>query len=109
MIVRLPWRRPLSPALAGTLAVLVLLPRVSLRRTILLAVGTLTAASLPIAITLITGQFIGTVTLAHAGGLDSAAGHALIRLLLAARALIVLLYALRPIQEALASTFAREV
>jgi ATP-binding cassette, subfamily B, bacterial len=109
MIARLRWRRPLSPALAGTLAVLALLPRVSLTRTILLAVGTLAAASLPIAITLITGQFIGTIPDALAGGLDSAAGRALIRLLITASALIVLLYALRPIQEALASTFARQV
>src|SRR5215467_10880686 len=109
MIVRLPWRRPLSPVLAGTFAVFALLPRVSLTRTMLFAVGTLTAASLPVAITLITGQFIGTIPDALTGGIDSAAGHALIRLLITASALIVLLYALRPIQEALASTFARQV
>src|SRR2546422_5188230 len=77
--VHLLWRRPLSPALAGTLAVLALLPRVSLTRTLWLAISTLVAAVLPIAVTVISGRLIGTIPDALRDGLASPAGQQLAR------------------------------
>lgn len=109
MTIALPWRRPTSPAIAGTLAVLGLLPRVSRTRASLLVAITLVTATLPIAITVVTGQFVGEIPDAVRGGLDSPAGRTMLDLLIAAGALIVVARALGPFQQALASCFAREV
>src|SRR4051812_14221298 len=105
----LPWRRPLSPALVGTLAVLALLPRVSRTHTLLLAAGTLATAALPLAVTVSTGQMIVALPDAVSAGLDSPAGRNLIGILVLVGALILLARALGPLQSALAVTFAREV
>src|SRR5581483_1769282 len=105
----LPWRRPLSPALAGTLAVLALLPRVNLAWTLLLTASTLVAAVLPVAITVITGQLVGAIADALRGGLGSAAGQGMLGSLIAAGVMIVGLRALGPFQRALATAFGRAV
>ncbi|MGH2461365.1 MAG: hypothetical protein ACRDIY_21110, partial [Chloroflexota bacterium] len=109
MTIALPWRRPASPAIAGTLAVLALLPRVNRTRAFHLAAITLMTATLPVVITVVTGQFIGEIPDAVRDGLASPAGQTMLRLLIVAGALIILARALGPFQQALASCFAREV
>jgi ABC-type multidrug transport system fused ATPase/permease subunit len=98
-----------SPALAGTFAVLGLLPRVSLAQTLALAVNTIVSATLPIAVTLLTGRLIGLIPETAQTGLASSAGRQLIILLAIAGALIVLVRALGPLQLALAGAFGRQV
>src|SRR5579883_2970705 len=105
----LPWRRPLSPALLGTIEVLLLLPRVSVSRTILLASGTLLAAVLSVVVTVFSGEFVGLIPDALRNGLASPTGQTMLQLLGLAGALIVLLRALAPLQRAFADTFARQV
>ncbi|HLZ08924.1 MAG TPA: hypothetical protein VKT80_10080, partial [Chloroflexota bacterium] len=107
--LNLPWRSSLSPALAGTLAVLALLPGVSRSRTILLAVSTVATASIPLAVTVITGQLIGLLPDTVGTGLDSPAGRRMLLLLAIAGTLILVVRALGPLQLALAGTFARQV
>lgn len=105
----LPWRRPLSPALTGTLAVLALLPRVNLSWTLLLGASTLVAAALPVAITVVTGEFVGAIPDALRSGLSSPVGQRMLGLLIASGAMIVLARALAPWQRALATAFGRAV
>src|SRR5438128_2263815 len=100
------WRRPLPPALAGTLAILALLPRVSGRLTAVLAAMTLVVAALPIATVVVTGLLVGTVPGVIAQGLDAPVGQYAIDLFLIACALILVGRVLAPFQYALATTFA---
>jgi hypothetical protein len=58
----------------GTLAVLALLPGMSLIRTIPLAVGTIVVAALPVAMTIIGGQTVGATPDVLRNGLASASG-----------------------------------
>src|SRR5258708_369019 len=103
------WRGSQSPALAGTFAVLALLPRVSLARTLALAVHTIVTAALPIAVTVLTGRLIGIIPDAVQTGLDSPAGRQMTILLIISGGFIVIVRALGPLQLALAGTFARQV
>ncbi|MHB8674757.1 MAG: ABC transporter ATP-binding protein, partial [Candidatus Limnocylindrales bacterium] len=105
----LPWHRPISPALKGTLAVLLLLPRVSLSRSILLLTGTLLTAVLPVAITILSGELIGLIPEAVQAGIESSAGQMIVRFLMIIGVLIVVLRTLGPIQRAFADTFSRQV
>ncbi|HEY3078560.1 MAG TPA: ABC transporter ATP-binding protein [Chloroflexota bacterium] len=102
-------RRPLSPAVSGTLAVLRLLPRVSRPLTLLLAGGTLAQAVLPLAITVVTGLLVGAVPAALADGAGSDAAGGLVGWLGLAALLIGVVRVLGPLQTALASAFARQV
>jgi hypothetical protein len=74
--IRLPWRRALSPALTGTLALPRLMPRLSLTRTILLTLGTVVVAVLSIAVTVAFGRLLGVTSVAVRNGPDSPAAHA---------------------------------
>jgi ABC-type multidrug transport system fused ATPase/permease subunit len=98
-----------SPALAGTLAVLALLPRVSLVQTLALAVNTMATATLPIALTVLTGRLIGLIPETARTGLASPDGRQMILLLVIAGGLIVLVRALGPLQDLLAGAFGRQV
>lgn len=104
-----PWRRSLSPTLAGTFALLRLLPRVSRARTALLAAGVLAGTLLPLGATVVAGLLVGSVPAAVRGGLASAAGRASLSLLVGAGALIVAERLLTPFLAALAGTFGRAV
>jgi ATP-binding cassette subfamily B protein len=98
-----------SPAVAGTLAVLRLLPRVSRPLTWLLLVATAIASVLPIAVTVATGLLVGSVPAAVAGGTGSPAMGRSLGLLAVAGALVAAIRVLGPLQTALASSFARAV
>jgi hypothetical protein len=100
---------PLSPALAGTLAVLRTLPRVSRAKTALLAAGVLVTTLLPIGLIVTTGILVGSIPAAVRGGLTSPAGHRALALLAVAGALIVAARLLGPFLAALATTFGRDV
>lgn len=107
--LHLSWRWSPSPARAGTLAVLRLLPAVSVAKTALLALGVLVATALPLAFTVDAGLLVGSVPAAAQGGLDSSAGRATLRLLAVAGALIIGGRLLAPFLAALAATFGRQV
>ncbi len=98
-----------SPTVAGTLAVLRLLPAVDGAKTVLLAAGVLAATALPLAATVVTGLLVGSVPAAVKGGLASAAGHIALSLLAAVGLLIVVERLLGPFLAALAAAFGREV
>lgn len=99
----------LPPALDGTLALLALLPRVSVGQTVLLAGATLFVAILPVATVISTGLLVGIVPGIVASGLVSGDGQAALRLFLLASALVLINRAVGPFQTALATTFARQV
>ncbi|HEX2037650.1 MAG TPA: ABC transporter ATP-binding protein [Chloroflexota bacterium] len=99
----------MSPALAGTLAVLRLLPQVDARRTAVLAAATLLSAALPVAIAIAMGLLVGSMPAAVQGGLDSPAGRDALATFGVVCLLAVGARALGPLQSALASTFARDV
>ena len=71
----LPWRRSVPPALAGTLALLRLLPRVHLARTVSLGFVVALNMLLPIGLTVVTGLLIGSIPAAVEGGPDSPAAR----------------------------------
>jgi ABC-type multidrug transport system fused ATPase/permease subunit len=91
------------------LAVLAQLPRLSLAKTVLLLLGTLAVAGLPLAVLVVTGQLVGELPGALAGGPDSPAGHAVLVQLAGTGVLILLIRTIGPLQRTLAYTFAREV
>jgi ABC-type multidrug transport system fused ATPase/permease subunit len=109
MRVCLPRRWSPSPTLAGTLAVLCLLPSVSRSRTALLALGVLCATALPLGVTIDTGVLVGAVPATVRGGLDSPAGQEALSLLVGAGALIIAGRLLAPVLAALAGAFGRQV
>ena len=98
-----------SPTVAGTLAVLRLLPAVGGAKTTLLAIGVLASTVLPLAATVVTGLLVGSVPAAVTGGLASPAGHGALALLAAVGLLIVAERVLGPFLAALAATFGQEV
>ncbi len=104
-----PWRRPLPPALGGTIAVLRLLPRVSRPMTLALAAGIFLATLLPLAALVVGGLLVGSVPAAVRGGLDSASGRHALTLLTGAALLIVGQRLLGPFLGALAACFGRRV
>ena len=75
LLNRLPWRRSVPPALVGILALLRLLPRVHLARTISLAFVVALNMLLPIGLTVVTGLLIGSIPAAVEGGFDSPAAR----------------------------------
>ena len=101
--------RAKSPALAGIFALLGLLPTVSRAKTVLLAVGALASALLPIGVTIAAGLLVGSIPLSVRAGLASPAGHTTLTLLGGAAGLIVAARLLGPFLAALASTLGREV
>lgn len=103
----LPWRRPVPPALVGTLALLRLLPRVHLARTVSLAFVVLLDMLLPIALTVVTGLLIGSIPAAMEGGLDSPAARLTLTWLVVAGALFIALEVLGPAQEVLGMALGR--
>ena len=96
-------------ALAGTLAVLRLLPSVDQSRSVALALSTATVAVLPIATTVVTGLLVGSVPGAVAGGPDSPEARRTLTLFLLVCLLAVVGRVLGPLQSALASALARRV
>jgi ATP-binding cassette, subfamily B, bacterial len=107
--MRLPWRHPPSPNLAGVFALLRLLPSISPIKTALLGVGVLATALLPIGVTVVTGLLVGAISATVRAGLDSPAGHRTLALLGTAAGLIVVSRLLGPFLAALAAIFARQV
>jgi ATP-binding cassette, subfamily B, bacterial len=104
-----PWRRPLPPALTGTLVLLRLLPAVSRPLTVLLALGVFVSAALPIAVTVVSGLLVGSIPAAVRGGMASPAGQRAVSFLIAAALLIVVVRVLGPFRSTLAGVFARAV
>jgi len=109
VLVKLPWQRSPSPALGGIVVVVRLLPSVSRAKTVLVAVGVLATALLPIGVTVLTDLLVGSIPRAVQGGLDSPAGRATLTLLGAAAGLIALSTLLGPFLGALAGVLGREV
>lgn len=103
------WKRPLPPALAGVLAVLGLLPRISARLTALLAALVFVSSGLPLAVTVLTGLLVGSVPAAVQGGLDAPAGRYTLWLLGMVVLLIGVQRLLGPWEAALAAVFGRRV
>jgi ATP-binding cassette subfamily B protein len=103
------WRRPLPPAVTGTLVLLRLLPTVSLPLTILLGWAVFVSAALPIAVTVVSGLLVGSIPAAVRGGLASPAGQRAVAFLIAATLLIVVVRVLGPFRSTLAGVFARAV
>jgi ATP-binding cassette subfamily B protein len=101
--------RPLPVAAAGTLALVGLLPRVSVAMTGLLAASVIVLAGLPVAIGVVTGLLVGSVPAAVEGGAGSAAAERTLWLLGAVALLVAVARALGPFQSALASAFSRAV
>ena len=106
---RLPWRRSVPPALVGTLALLRLLPRVHLPRTISLAVVVLLDMLLPIGLTVVTGLLIGSIPAAVEGGLDSPAARLTLTWLAVVSAGFVALEVIGPAQEVLGLALGRHL
>ncbi len=104
---RLPWRRPVPPALVGTLALLRLLPRVHLPRTISLAVVVLLNMLLPIGLTVVTGLLIGSIPAAVEGGLDSPAARLTLIWLAVVSVAFIALQVLGPAQDVLGLALGR--
>src|SRR5260370_19595160 len=104
-----PWRRPLPAALAGIVAVLRLLPRVSRPMTVLLAAGVLAATLLHLAATVVGGLLVGSIPAAVRAGLDSSAGRHTAALLVGAALLILGERLLWPFHGTLAAAFRRRV
>ncbi len=102
-------KRPLPPALAGVLAVLGLLPRISARLTALLAAIVMMSSILPLAVTVAAGLLVGSVPAAVQGGLDSEGGRRTLALLGIAALLIVAERLMSPFQASLAAVFGRRV
>ncbi len=102
-------KRPLPPALAGVLAVLGLLPRISARLTALLAAVVMMSSILPLAVTVAAGLLVGSVPAAVQGGLDSEGGRRTLALLGIAALLIVAERLMSPFQASLAAVFGRRV
>jgi ABC-type multidrug transport system fused ATPase/permease subunit len=82
---------------------------VSPRRAALLAAGTILLAVLPIATTILSGEFVGLIPSALQDGPGSPARQAMVRLFLATALLILALRVLGPLQQTLAATLARAV
>jgi ABC-type multidrug transport system fused ATPase/permease subunit len=102
-------RYQVSPVLVGTMAVLGLLSRLSLARTIVLILVTLVVATLPVAVMVVTGQLVGAIPAMVGDGPNSPAAREAVFLLAVAGALIFLIRTVGPLQRTLAYTFAREV
>ena len=103
----LPWLRELPPAVEGSLAVLRMLPQVSILWTIVLTIGVFLKAFLPVAVTVLTGLLVGSIPAAVDGGLSSSAGRLTLTLLVAAGAGYVTERLLETIQQTLATVFGR--
>src|SRR5579872_6271180 len=100
---------PLSmpPALAGTLAVLRLLPRVSRPMTLALTAGIVAQTALPLGFIVLTGQLVGAIPAAVRGGIDSPAGHTALLLLGGAALITAVQRILTSVDFSLASVFGR--
>ncbi len=103
------FRPALPPAVSGTVALLRLLPQVSLALTLLLAGSVLVLTALPLAFTVVTGLLVGSIPTALRHGLSSAAGSTTLRLLGLAAGIILVQRILGPVQGALATVFGRQV
>jgi ATP-binding cassette, subfamily B, bacterial len=101
------WLR--SPALIGTLAMIAMLPRVSRVRTILLAIGTIVVAALPVGVTVVGGETVGAIPDVLRDGIASASGARLTNLVIVLGILVTLARIVGPLHRALGYTFAREV
>ncbi|MFD2080073.1 ATP-binding cassette, subfamily B/ATP-binding cassette, subfamily C [Actinopolymorpha cephalotaxi] len=104
----LPRRWPGFESIRGIPILLRLLPSVSRRLSVLLGVGVLLAAALPVAAIALTGLLVGSIPAAVRGGLDSAAGHRTLDLLVAVGVLIVVQRFVAPLLRAVSMTLGRE-
>jgi ATP-binding cassette, subfamily B, bacterial len=91
------------------LAVIRLLPRVHLGKTLLFAIGVLAASVLPLAVVVFTGLLVGSIPEALAGGFDSTAGQYTISLLVGMAVLIVLMRVNNPLLAAVSTSLGRDV
>lgn len=102
-------KRPESPALDGTVAVLRLLPRVDAGRTALLGALVLAGAVLPVATAVGLGLLVGSVPAAAGAGSGSAAGRTTLVLFALVCLLTLLERVLGQLRTTLATTFARQI
>lgn len=96
----------LSPAAAGNLHVLALLPRVNAGLTAALAAAIALGVALGVAFTFASGALVGAVSAAVAGGWDSGAAAEAVRALAAAAALYTLRQVAGPVSNLLAHMLA---
>ena len=101
--------RPMPAALAGTLAVLRLLPRVDRAQAVGLLASTLAVAALPIVNTVLMGLLVGSVPGAVQEGPDSPAARQTLTLFLLLCALAVGARVIGPVQSTIAGSLARRV
>src|SRR5688500_2172288 len=99
----------LSPAAAGNLSIVALLPRVSAGLTAALATTTVLGTGLGIAFTIASGALVGAIPAAVAGGQGSAAAGEAVRILGMASMLYVLRQVVEPASGVLAQTLAQEL
>jgi ATP-binding cassette, subfamily B, bacterial len=95
--------------LANILAVIQLMPRVSVWKSVLFAVGVIVNSVLPVAIALLTGLLVGSIPAAVEGGFDSASGQVALNLLAGAAGFFVLQRILSPLLAALAASLGQQV
>ncbi|NJP43585.1 ABC transporter ATP-binding protein [Actinacidiphila epipremni] len=101
-------RLRIPPALAGTAALVRLLPRISRTRAAWGLAGLVVVSLLPTVVAVATGLLIGAVPDALRDGLSSPAGRHLFTLLGFTGALVVLQQCLPPLVSALADTLGRD-
>ncbi|GAA2756580.1 ABC transporter ATP-binding protein [Actinopolymorpha rutila] len=104
----LPRRWPGFESIRGIPILLRLLPSVSRRQSALLGAGVLLAAALPVAAIALTGLLVGSIPDAVRGGLESAAGHRTLDLLVAVGAVVVAQRFVSPMLGAVSMTLGRE-
>ncbi|HWI64705.1 MAG TPA: ABC transporter ATP-binding protein/permease, partial [Symbiobacteriaceae bacterium] len=98
----------LPPAVAGILAVLRILPRISRWKPWLFGLGIAANAALPVGMALLLGLLVGSIPAAVSGGFDSEAGRSALGLLAAIAGLSVVMRVLNPLLSTLAVTLGRE-
>ncbi len=93
----------------GILALLKLLPQVSVARSTVFAAGVVVSSVLPVAVAVLTGQLVGSIPGSVRGGLDSASGRTTTGLLVALAVLILVQRAVSPVLGYVTATLGRGV
>lgn len=98
---------PSAPA--AILMLIRLLPRVDRRSTVLLAAGGLSAALVPVVVSILTGRLVCSIPPATGGGFESAAGRTTLTILAGVTAFVVIQRVTGPVLQAVGTVLGRRV